>query len=438
MDQFTNNGQQGPPVVGGYAPASNQELLFRTMAGVAPYAAQALGRRRGIGGSITGIGAGLAGAYGGTMADELMRQRTDPVAQQLRVAQQLQDLGTKPLAPTPLPSDTTFSMPAEGQPTLPPAPLTPGPGIAGQPTFSVENIPQTQRIAFAKDILPLQQQEAATQQIAASKAATALHQAQIGLVPLEAEKTKATTAGLQAEAETRARDLKATQDFTTGIQAYKAANPGINDRQLASYAGNLALQTGAPEKAVKPFLDSLSTNATIDFHNATIAFHNRALDIQAAHNKALEANAAAALAKGDVTDARNIVNNEMQGYDRAVREGDARIKATDAAIKAHQGIVSDPLSKPDEKKEATAQIKALREARQSFDQQIQADKASKKDAADRMKELFSGTKAGAAVVSRIGDRPPPPPSSGGPAAGSIPGPAPKTLEEFIQQRGSRR
>ena len=84
------------------------ELVFRTLASVP---AQSYGRRGGSGG-VLGIGQRLVGGFSGALADELARQRLDPLNRQLAVGQQLEAMGTKPLAPAPLSPDASFLYPA--------------------------------------------------------------------------------------------------------------------------------------------------------------------------------------------------------------------------------------------------------------------------------------------------------------------------------------
>lgn len=150
--------QQG---IGAYQPASIQELLLKSAGTMAPLVAHTLSNRRHptVMSNLLGLTAGLAGGTAGVFGQEMANQRLDPVAQQLRVGAQLQALGTKPLGPSTAPIDpSTLRLPgAEEPPVFPPAPLTTSPGMPGYPTFNIENIPERERLTFAKEIAPMQQ-----------------------------------------------------------------------------------------------------------------------------------------------------------------------------------------------------------------------------------------------------------------------------------------
>ena len=342
MDQLLQNQQQGaPPAIGSYPAATMPEILFRTAAGVAPFAAQALsnGRYPSIGGTIAGLGAGLAGSFGGAMADEMSRRRLDPLQQRLAIAKQLQGLGTA-AGPPEIPQlgpGTTFGLPTGEE-----APGTPMPMQVGPPRFNVENIPEQYRIAFAPEIAPLQQYESGKQQIAASKQqieaskqAVKASEAATETSILERPGIKARTelTGLQAEELKRATTEKARQDVADkALRDFHLANPNASPTVLATKA----TQLGASGDAVKPILESMNVLDQINYRNQSLALHKQEQGRLAMQFKQT-------LEKGDVDSARQIVGAEISSINNGMRELRGRITASQKILE--NVMIDEPTKK---------------------------------------------------------------------------------------------
>lgn len=379
--------QQTPPqALAGTAMAaptiSPQELLFRSFASAMPPPGTLRYRTPG---QAVGMGAlRLLQGFTGTMADELARQRLDPLQRQLAIGQQLEQMGTKPLAPPTLAPDTTFSVLPEGQQAVPSAPLTPGIGQAGQPTFSPENLPTAARIAFAPLIAPLQQYEATKQQIAASKAQIAAEQARLPLIEAQTLETRAQTSQREQDIEEKKRQDKADTEFRNRAAAFRQANPAATPQQYTDFLIKNQLDLGASDKASKPVLEALGASETIRYHNALIA-------AQQQEQARLSAQFKQTMERGDVDSARQVVNAQLLSHDRTIKELESRISG-------NQKIAQDPAIKPEEKKLVAEQIRTDR-------QMIETERTAKKDAEKRLEGLFAESKSGKAVLSKIPEPP---------------------------------
>lgn len=144
------------------------ELIARLAATLAP-ASHFIGGTRTPLGRALGAGSLIAGAGAGTIADQLEAQRKDPLAQQLRLAQYIQQAGTAPTPGVAIPAPTAFTLPSApnaadmtysavqpGKPTGFPAVA----GPKGPAKFSLENLPDSLQMVALKAFPKLDPSEA--------------------------------------------------------------------------------------------------------------------------------------------------------------------------------------------------------------------------------------------------------------------------------------
>src|SRR5262245_3420233 len=187
-----------------------QELIFRSIGKALPPPGSL--RYNSPGGAI---GMGLLRAFGGmsdTIADELSRQRLDPVQRRMAIAGQLQQMGTKPLAPPTLDPNTTFTTLPEGIEAVPPAPLTPGVGMAGQPTFRPEHLPANIQMGMA-DIFPSFLDPTKIAQTREAEAGILTKQAQLPLITAQTQNVIGETAERGARTAEIQRQREANDKF---------------------------------------------------------------------------------------------------------------------------------------------------------------------------------------------------------------------------------
>jgi hypothetical protein len=209
------------------------------------------------------------------------------------------------------------------------------------------------------------------------------------------------------------------------------------------FATDLALKVtelGAPDEVVKPLVSAMGLANESKYHDAQIQLSQARIAEDRRQHQATEGRLWSqfkqSLEKGDVDSARNVVNNQIQGYDRSLTDFAKYDKELNDSIQTNQKIVADLIARPEARTEAAEKIKQARLEKQGIVTQANVVRAQKKDAESRLGELFKETKSGAKVISKVPTEPALP-SSGGPAAGSQPTIAPKTLEEYMRLRGGR-
>lgn len=410
MDDFYKTiGLQRTPqqAMGGTALASPtitpQELLFRSFASAMPPPGSLRYRTPG---QAVGLGAlRMLGGFAGAMSDELARQRLDPLARQYAIAQQIQKEGTFAGPPT-LPKvgpDWTFGVPGEQ-----PVGTTPLPMQVGPERFSVENLPIATRIAFAQQVAPLQQYEAAKQQIEASRAQTAVEQARLPLI-----RTQGQAAELQlTEAQ---RTERANEALRGWIKTADRASPTFGT-DLATKIAEL----GADEGPAKGIISAMTAQNQVNYQNAQIQLGRDKLAQDRIEAAQLQSRAMESLRLGDLNATRTIVNEQVKRYEDSIKTSTNMIRALDVKEKTLQSIISDPISKKEEKASAAEDIRMLREQRDAVVGDINADKRRLSDAQSRFEELGKMSKAGARLASGIPSPPAPTPGASGNWAETLP------------------
>lgn len=401
---------------------STAELVFRSLAAGIPRNL----KTRTVGGAIgSGLLQGLAG-YAGVMGDELARQRNDPFQRQLAIAGQIQQMGTaaSPIGPTPqLSPATQFSAEPEGASGIAPAPL---PTQVGPPKFDIGNLPASVQIAAAPLLAPLTQQEAAKQQIAASKAATALSEAHLPLVAAQ-------TANTQAEAAKRAQDIQAGNDFRTGIVEFRKNNPGISERELAKYAGELALKTGAPDAATKGFLDSITTTGTLAYHDKSLELLNKKMELDRQQHREDQARLASQFNKtleaNDIQGTRQILAAQMSRQEDMIRNGTNQLRNLATAEANARKTVADLTAKPQDIKEAKELIADIQSSRDGLMKQLEEDRRTFGHYQAQMSSLGEMTKAGKTISQIPAPAPPVQIENRITSPGTM-----KTLEDFLRYK----
>lgn len=382
------------------------------------------------------MGQRLVGGFSGALADELARQRLDPLNRQLAVGQQLEAMGTKPLAPAPLSPDASFSIPPEGEP-FPAPPLAPPVGTVGRPTFAVENLPMSHQIAFAPMIAPLTARQASLADIEKSRVQTQQAQETIPLLRANVQETLAQG----VERQTRTAAINRQEEANRLLRDWVSQQQQAGTTRAPGFATDLAVKVtelGAGDDAVKPLIAALGLADQSKYHEAQISLSRDRLAEDRRQHAATEARLNSqfktSVEKGDVDSARNVVNSQLQGYGRTLSDYAKYDKELNDSIDANQKIVVDMLAKPEVKAEAAAKIKQARTEKQALTTQANVVRDQIKDAENRLQELFKETKSGAKVTSRVPTTPTPQ-SSGGPAGGTGGTGAPTTWEEYKRLRG---
>jgi hypothetical protein len=384
---------------------------------------------------------GPFGGLGRALAEEAQIKRGgDPLAQQLRVALELQKMGTAPLGASTTPIDpSTLKMYPEGTPDFyPPAPLTPGTGIAGHPTFSPENLPPLAQIAFAPMLAPITARQASLADIEKTRAQTRQAEEMIPMIQANVAETGAQT----SERQTRTTAIARQEEAGRLLRGWVSEQQKSGATRQPGFATNLAVKVtelGASDDAVKPLIAALGLADQSKYHDAQVALsRERIIEDRRQHQVTegrLNAQWKQSLEKGDVDSARSVVNAQLQGHDRSLADFVKYDKELNDSIEANQKIVADLIARPEARAEAAEKIKQARAEKQAVATQAGVIRTQKKDAEQRLTELFKETKSGAKVISRVPAEPAPA-SSGGPA-GITPTTSPKTLEEYMRLRGAR-
>lgn len=389
------------------------ELIFRgVQSGILPIVASM--RPRTGRGYATAAGLGLLGGLSGAVGEALGAQRLDPLGRQLAVTGALAQMGTKPIVP---PAGTEGPMLESGQFY---SPMEAPPGIAGprmesgefysQPKseFDLANLPPALQPLAAQYFTPLQQYKesqlgmtAKQAAIRASEAQTAADQARI---PLIREQIKGVTA--ETTAREQATEEKKQQEASDAkLREAWLANPSMSPEQLA----RTVIGLGASKGAIDPLLNTLNIMSQVKYRDESLALHRQEQARLALQFKQT-------LERGDVDSARQIVAAEVKSLDSTIKDLGGRVTA-------NAKIAQDIMTRPEEKVAREAQIAADLK-------QIEIEKAAKKDAEDRLKGLFAGTKSGAIVTGKTAPPEPPAPSPRFPVTV-------KTLEEFLKYKSRR-
>jgi hypothetical protein len=360
---------------------------------------------------------GLMGGLGKALAEEAAIQRGgDPLGQQLRIAKELQRLGTaaSPIGATPpLSPASEFSlMPGEGPLGVGNLPL---PMQAGPPKFSVENIPPLAQIFAAPQLAPITARQASLADIAKTTAQTRQAEEMIPAIRAQTEE-----AGAQA-AQRRAQTAAAAQQAKAGeaLRSWVSEQQKSGTTRQPGFTTDLALKVtelGAPDDAVKPLIAALGLADQSRYHDAQIGLSRERIIEDRRQHQATEARLSSqfrqSLEKGDVDSARNVVNNQIQGYDRSLSDFAKYDKELSNSIETNQKIVADLIARPEARAEAAEKIKQARAEKQGITAQANVVRTQKKDAEERLGALFEETKSGKKVISRVPTEPPtlqPPP-----------------------------
>ena len=377
-----------------------------------------------VGGRLLGTGARLIGGFSDTVADELARQRLDPLSRQYAIAQGIldqanrpPDMGPAPGVTQPISAYSAANQPIRetavtGQPQMPPPPPNPLIGLTPEKLVAAKLFP-----TIEESISPSKQAE-----IRSKEAETAYRAG-----PLT-EHTRSNIAENQQQVRSREEQDARDREFTAQYNAAVKNNPTGTMEERAALAGEIAARTGASDKVTKPIMDAFGTAGTLNYHN-------RSIEVQRARIAQDRDQFRQSLDKGDVNAARQIVASELSDINNLIKTEQRAVATAQKIIAEGQEDLADPVTKLDSAavrdiQASMAQARAtLTTAKESL-QQLAGERA---DAQRRLKSLFAGTKAGKEALSREPAAPPPPPP--GAAAPRTPQQQPRTLDEYRRMRG---
>src|SRR4030095_3940120 len=259
-------------------------------------------------------GSPLIGGLGKALAEEAAIQRGgDPLAQQLRVAMQLQKMGTaaSPIgAAPPLSSASEFNLiPGEGPPGVGELPL---PMQVGPPKFSVENLPPLAQIFAAAQLAPITARQASLADIAKTTAQTRQAEEMIPAIRAQTAETTAQAAQRTAQTAAVAQQTKAGEALRTWMSEQQKSG-ATRQPGFATDPALKVTELGAPDEVVKPLVSAMGLANESKYHDAQIQLSQARIAEDRRQHQATEGRLWSqfkqSLEKGDVDSARNVVNN---------------------------------------------------------------------------------------------------------------------------------
>ena len=365
---------------------STAEIIFKLAATLGPMAPYIGGRNSPMGRMI-GAGSVLAGGVGGVGADILAGQRNDPVAQKMRLAQQIQAMGMGPgpaalgspeaagaenaalAMPGATPQSVVSSRQTAGPPVFNPNNLSPGARLVAEsafPSLSAEKI----AAAKTEDLKQkyYQQQLDEPRSVADNVTLVSKNDPNVVIRPPT----------LSIENQERQRLQAVNKDFLVEVQGEMKANPGMS---LAA-AGKLARNRGIDKYGELPA--NTLINAEITNERELNEQINKEIRIADINNRAAAQRDAAALARQE----RSIIAAEGRAGARAAAQqakDDAKLARL---LRSEQADITKA-------RVAVATVDSLRQAYDNF------TATAPKGCA--MSDTFKGAVAQSANAQRIED-----------------------------------